>query len=85
MQVNFLSSVQAVAFKPGAALLCALLLAACNSKVIEPMRLVAAPSIAAMRMANDLAEPRAADYGVPEASSVSFSPSAQAQVVDLTY
>jgi hypothetical protein len=85
MQVNFLSPVQSLAFKPSAALLCALLLAGCNAKVIEPMRLVAAPSTATERMASDMTEPRAVSYGVPEASNVSFSPSAHEQVVDLTY
>jgi hypothetical protein len=87
MQVNFLLSVQSIAFKPNAALLCALLLSACNSKVIEPMRVVTvtAPSQAATRLANDLAAPKTASYGVPDASSVSFTTNAPDQVVDLTY
>lgn len=67
------------------ALLCALLLAACNAKVIEPIRLVSTPGSAPARMASDTAEPRAVNYGVPGASSVSFSPNAHQQVVDLTY
>jgi hypothetical protein len=85
MQVNFLLSVQSIAFKPSAALLCALLLSACNSKVIEPMRVLNAPSQAATRLAIDMAEPKAASYGVPDASSVSFITNEKDQVVDLTY
>lgn len=85
MQVNFLSPVKSSPLKPGAMLLCALLLAACNAKVIEPMRVVAAPNAAPARMVSNLAESTAAYYGVPEASSVSFSPAAQDQVVDMTY
>jgi hypothetical protein len=85
MQVNFLSFVQSIALKPSAALLCALLLSACNSKVIEPMRVVSAPSQAAARLSNDLAEPKAASYGVPDASSVSLITKAPDQVIDLTY
>jgi hypothetical protein len=85
MQVHFLSSVKSIALKFSAALLCAVLFAACNAKVIEPMRLVAAPSAAATRLAGDIAEPKATNYGVPEASSVSFITNGQDQVVDLTY
>ena len=85
MQVHFLSSVHSVSFQSSAALLCALLLAACNAKVIEPMRLVAAPSAASARLASDLAEPKAAHYGVPEVSNVTFGTIAQELVVDLTY
>jgi hypothetical protein len=85
MRVNFLLSAQSIAFKPSAALLCAWLLSACNSKVIEPMRVVTAPSQAATRLANDLAEPKAASYGVPDASGVSFNTNATDQVIDLTY
>jgi hypothetical protein len=85
MQVHFLTSIKSIAFKPSAALLCALLLAACNAKVIEPMRLVAVPSAAAKRLVSDAAEPQAVHYRVPEASSVSFGPDAQGHIVDLTY
>jgi hypothetical protein len=85
MQVHFLLSVYSVSLKSSAALLCALLLAACNAKVIEPMRLVAAPSAASARLGSDLAEPKAAHYVVPEVSNVTFSTIAQEPVVDLTY
>ncbi len=85
MQANLPITVSSVVRKPGTALVCALLLAACNAKVIEPMRLVAGPSLAPVGLASDLAEPRATYYGVPEASSVSFITHSQDQVVDLTY
>lgn len=85
MQIHFSSSVHFVSFKSSATLLCALLLAACNAKVIEPMRLVAAPSAASARLSSDLAEPVAAYYAVPEVSNVTFGTIAQEPVVDLTY
>jgi hypothetical protein len=85
MQANFSIAIPTVVRKPSAALVCALLLAACNAKVIEPVRLVATPSLAPARMVSDLAQPGAMHYGVPDTSNVSFSPSAQEQVVDLTY
>ncbi len=71
MQANFPITVSSIVRKPGTALVCALLLAACNAKVIEPVRLAA--------------EPKATYYGVPEASSVRFITQSQDQVVDLTY
>ncbi len=85
MQVHFFSSVHSVFFQSSATLLCALLLAACNAKVIEPMRLVADPSVASARLSNDLAEPKAAHFAVPEASNVTFGTIAQEPVLDLTY
>ncbi len=85
MQVNFVPSVTSVAFKPSAALMCALLIAGCNAKVIEPMRMVTAPSLAPARSASEQAEPGTTHYRVPEASSVSFIPNASEHVVDLTY
>jgi hypothetical protein len=85
MQVNFLFSDYSIASKPIATLLCALLLSACNSKLIEPIRIVAAPSQAATRLENDLAAPKTANYGVPDASNVSFITDAPDQVLDLAY
>lgn len=85
MQVNFFSSVRSASFQSSATLLCALLLAACNARVIEPMRLVAAPSAASARLSSDLAEPVAAYYAVPEVGNVTFGTIAQEPVLDLTY
>lgn len=85
MQVKFLSSVQLFSLKPGVALLCGLLLMACNAKVIEPMRLKAEPSQAPRRTSSDLTEPKHTNYGVPEASNVNFVNDVQDQVLDLTY
>ncbi len=85
MQVHFLTSIKSIAFKPGSALLCALLLVGCNAKVIEPMRLTAVPGQAATRLVSEQAEPGATNYGVPDVSRVIFVTDAQAPVLDLTY
>jgi hypothetical protein len=84
MPVHFLSSVPSLAFKASTLLASAWLLAACNAKVIDPIRLQAAPSAILERMANDPA-PQTASYGVPDTSQVVFEPSAQTQTEDLTF
>lgn len=85
MQVHFFSSARTLAFKTSTVLACAWLLTACNSKVIEPIRLQSAPGAVSLPTASDQKEPMVVNYGVPDTSQVVFEPIAQTQTEDLTF
>jgi hypothetical protein len=66
-------------------LLCTTLLAACGSKLTEPMKVVA-PLYTAPTALGTTAPPYSPlQYGVPDVSRVEFNPKAQTVVQDLTY
>jgi hypothetical protein len=66
-------------------LLSAALLAACGSKLSEPMKVVVPLYTPPTSLVSTPAPSTTQEYGVPEASRVEFKPDAQTAVQDLTY